>query len=284
MKIWNYLLASALLSLGVMAKSQSSGYLGALNSVQLKTNLVPSCAYTADIKSDTRIKYRWKFFNPSFSLSYSRVLSKNIEVTAAYQYALVNFYAGHRFFGSEGLVSDYNFGFGQTYFAEHAKASYHGGFFAFDFYRFGSIAPVGKYLGFSVSFGRTAIDSNDYFVAINSSSNPIGGLFSTSIQVDAADTFKVESGEAYALSTACLKVRMGRNYPITDNLMISVGMSAPLLSSFRINDGLTDYGFRIEDRNFYFFDDFDESWEEYLKRSVKIYHRIQIELGLKFCF
>ncbi|MBI3134329.1 MAG: hypothetical protein HYZ14_06590 [Bacteroidetes bacterium] len=276
--IGRIILAASFLAMPVAGKSQTSGFLGAVNGITLKVNSVPSYAMTSKIVGSEVIS-RMKVANLSYTLSYSRVLSRNIEVTAGYQFAHVNFSSGHKWFNFEQPVEFGGYSGNQYYFADHASANYHGGSLTFDFYRFGSLAPVGKYIGLSFSSGVTRVkEDNSLIISDRDTWGVAEGFFSTHYDYNSTDTLVI--GEQLNVRSSYLKARIGRNYPVTENLMISVGMSAPLFSTYSIN-GIKYFGFELRDDRT--FDYYENDWRWYTMQSVRVYHRLQFEIGLRLC-
>lgn len=261
------------LGCSLFAKAQPAGFLGAVNGITLKTNIVPSHRWDCEI-NENEINRHMKLANLSYSLSYSRVITRNIELTAGYQFAKINFTAGRKWFDGEPMI--YN---GPVdHFAEHSSGVYHGGFLAFDYYRFGSLSPVGKYLGFSISAGVTQVKEDSFFVISDRYEKLNEGFFSTQYSFSQLDTVTID--KAMNVVSFALKARIGRNYPITDKLMLCVGMSAPLISTYKA-DGFQYTGLELrESANF---DYNTNKWRRYASESVRVYHRLQFELGLRLC-
>lgn len=266
--------------------AQTAGYLGSKNGFMIQYNMLPSQAYTAK-QLDGYVKYRWKWINQSFAFSYSRAMSKKVQLTAGYQFAKINFYAGHRFFGTDGELNFSNYwgGSNTTYvFSEHANANYHGGFFAFDFFRHGSMAPIGKYIGFSLNFGSMHLSDSTSFSYIYAANSGSQHLTYHNYTTGTQEPINLVIDEEKRITSFQLKIRMGRMYPITDHIILNVGMSAPLFSTYRVDNLISEYGFNLRDENkLNFNNNYEKTWEEYAMRSLRIYHLLQLEVGLKIC-
>jgi hypothetical protein len=260
----------------VAAFLQPSGFLGALNSIELKYNAVPSTRFHSQIIGNL-VSTRIKFVNSSYSVSYSRVLSRNIEITAGYQVANIGF-------TTYGLYRDaepgFDMGWNDRYMAQDANAVYHGGMLALNFYRFGSLSPVGKYVSLVFASGVTTVDEETTFIIGERGYFGGGGIFYHRYELQ--DSTQVAFPEETKIKSTFFKLRMGRNYPLTKNLMLTVGMTAPVFSRYVIGS-LSYFGFNLGDENNFELDD-DNFYRQYPARSIRAYHLLQFDIGLRFAF
>jgi len=257
-----------------------SGYLGKNNGLDLRISVGPSYRMVNEIDNLDRSVQRIKLATTSYSLSYTRVLTRNFELSLGYQFANVQCTVEDRFF-KESVSVDYGPSYGSWYnsrLIDEPRIKYHGGVIGFNFYRLGSIAPIGKYVGFSFSFGRSVFDSTNTIVVGERDNNYIkNSFFKTVSNINSSDSISLATT---AVNNWNLKARFGRNYPLTDFLILSVGMSFPIISSYRSGFN-TQLGFQLN--NIYKIDH-NGNWISYLMNSVKAYHLVTIDIGLKFLF
>jgi len=253
-----------------------SGYLGKNNGLDLRILVGPSYRMVNEIDNLDRSVQRIKLATSSYSLSYSRVLSRNFELSLGYQFANIQCMAEDKFFNERIYIVDGG-GYNERLLNE-PRIKYHGGVIGFNFYRLGSIAPIGKYVGFSFSFGRAFFDSTNTIVVGERDNNYIkNSFFKTVSNINSSDSISLATT---GVNNWNLKARFGRNYPLTDFLILSVGMSFPIISSY--TSGLnTQFGFQL--KSLYQIDH-NGNWTRYFMNSVKTYHRVTIDIGLKFLF
>jgi hypothetical protein len=260
--------------LPVFAVAQPSGFLGSRNAVELKYNAVPSTRFHSQIVNNL-VSTRIKFVNSSYSLSYSRVLSRNIELTAGYHLARINF-TTYGFYRHQEPF----FGWGDRYMAQDAQAMYHGGAVALNFYRFGSLSPVGKFIGLVLSTGVTKVDDETTFITAERGYANGKGTFHYRYEMQ--DSLLVAFPKEAKIKSTVFKLRIGRNYPLTKNLLLTVGMTAPVFSFYKVGN-FGYFGFELNGANSFSLDDAD-LYRLYPARSIRAYHLLQFDIGLRFAF
>ncbi|NOQ76061.1 MAG: hypothetical protein GQ574_28905 [Crocinitomix sp.] len=261
------------------------GYLGAKNSFEIEFCNVPSIKTSFELnhkKNYTKTTNRFAY--TSFAINYSRVIDKNVEVTFRYRYAR----ASAPFFGSVFLKTDSIYIENEPLQASHTKLNFledpktnlH--FYSFDFkyFRYGSIAPLGKYIGLELEFGfGKFLTTDDIYVGKG--------------DVAKFDNFLIKKKEVIELETVHVPndingkitgvyMLVGRTYPINDFLLFSVGMKFPFLStvvtqnSYDLGQGAqkaSGYSFRI-----------NSTFDHIISGSLGKYTRTSLNVGLKLMF
>jgi len=261
-----------------------SGYLGKKNYFELKAGLVPSYKIQNIVKDDQAIE-RLKLGNMNYHLSYSRVLSKSFVVSAGYDFSLINCISqGHKF-NQTVMVNYPDGGSGPEQYVlnilDDPKLIYHGGTISIDHFRLGSLAPVGKYTGISFSYGVASMQNQE--VTVGKRGFTVNENFYRKVSEIGLDSTYYFANK-FQVRSLVIKARFGRSYPLTDNLMLSVGMSFPLLSSYS-SGASQNFGFSLFSDNKA--DDVNEvstSWNKYYMRSVYFYNQMTIEAAIRYHF
>lgn len=259
-----------------LSSLSQSGYLGKLNSAELKIGVVPSIRVVN--KFDGVVMSRKaKLINPNISISYARVIAKNFEVGAGYFYSNIQCSHDAYFFKGTPDINFYGSGIGAI--IDEPKIAHQGGYIALNFYRLGCLAPIGKYIGFSFSYAITTVDTTDYFVVGSRSYDRItDGFFKSDYAVYERDSINLPAKKN--ISSNYLKMRIGRNYPLNDFLMLSVGMTVPIFSQYKTNN-YDVFGFQVGHGSSY---SINGDWTRYAAQAIKAYHRITFEASLRFTF
>lgn len=266
-----------LLIAGLQLNAQTGGYLGKRNYVELKIGAVPTIKHQNVLKYDESVK-RLKYFNTSYRLTMNRVLTKNFEISLGYEFARMNCISDGSLFNDRDT---FEFGNTETYnknFLDDPKMSYHGFQFAFNFYRLGSLAPIGKFIGFAFSYGVGTLAEGERVEVGQRGFLTKDSFFKKAGPIADRETFFINSD--VKVTAFHLKARIGRNYPISDNMMISVGLTFPIVSSY--TSGLTkEFGFEIDGE----YDVSETSnWIRYSMTTIKYYNRVTLETGIRFHF
>ena len=259
-----------------------SGYLGKRNFIEIKAGVVPSYKFQNVIKDDMAIE-RLKVGNMNYHFAYSRVLSPHFVLSIGYDFTKINCLSQGHWFNQTNVIT---YPGGGTYeeqktlnILDDPELIYHGGTVVFDYYRLGSLAPIGKYIGASLSYGIAGSTDPTILAGIRGITDK-QNFFRKISEIGVMDTFSYT--HQYSVSTFNLKARIGRNYPLTDNLMLSVGMTFPLISRYA-SGTKSSFGFQLESNSV----DVDEtatSWNNYYMRSVYFYSRVTFEAAIRYHF
>lgn len=258
-----------------------SGYLGKKNFIELKLRSVPSYKHMNIIDGDDAIR-RLRLMNSNYSFSVSRVFARNFEISATYEFARIVCMSDYYLFENEDTnwVSPDDFhtmDYYQNYLDDPEMIS-HGAAFSFCFYRLGSLAPIGKYIGFSLSYNVASFKEGEQITVGQRGLLEKDGFFKSVGPIGDMDVLNLPDESRY--SAIILKAKIGRNYPITNNLMINCGMSFPVLSQFKSGNN-TQFGFSLE-KSYTLTE--TTSWRYYAFNSMRFYNRVSVELGIRYHF
>lgn len=255
--------------------AQPSGYLGKTNHIQVLVGAVPSFKQHSEVVSTT-VTQRLKYANLNYQFIYTRVISNAFDMSLGYQYSQVNTI-------SDGVrVEDYDTVFGEPQYSpknimEDPSLAYHSGYLALNFYRRGSLAPLGKFWGLIFGYGNATLAQNTPVVIGTRGDYSSNTAFKNVAELDAQKTILLNEQK---ISTAYVKVRLGRSFPISDHLMIYGGVTFPLLTYYS-SGFITRFGFNLDhgsDINQ------DSDWVRHSMVSLKSYNGISLETGIRFHF
>lgn len=257
--------------------AQTGGYLGKQNYIELKAVAVPSSKHLNVIKDDESIK-RLKYLNTSYKLTLNRVLTKNFELSLGYEFAKMNCISDGSYFLDDDTTEDMNVYTYTKNILDDPQMTYHGFQFAFNFYRLGSLAPIGKYIGLSVSYGIATLAEDEPVIVGQRDFLTKDSFFKKAGPIADQEIFNIQTEKN--IKSFHLRARIGRSYPISDYMMISVGMTFPVISKYT-SGTISQFGFQLDGG-------YDESetspWTRYAMSTVKYYNRIIFETGIRFHF
>lgn len=257
------------------ALAQPSGYLGKNNHIQILVGAVPSFKHQTEVVSATVTK-RLKFANLNYQFIYTRVISNGFDLSLGYQYAHVNGI-------SDGVsVADFDTILGvpsnsPKSIMDDPQLIYHSGYLAMNFYRRGSLAPLGKSWGLIFGYGNAALAENTPVVIGTRGNTTTNTAFKQVSELESQKTILLPQQK---INTAFIKLRVGRSFPISDHLMIYGGVNFPLLTYYN-SGNITRFGFRLDQGS-----DIEDSkdWTLYSMSSLKAYNGISLEAGFRFHF
>lgn len=263
--------------------SAQSGYLGALNGIEIKTSFVPSIRKTHTLNdSETEAKVRRRLAYSSFSINYSRILSKKVEVGVGYTLNFSSMHTQTSFYEVRDSIVSGNqvfFATERLNFIKDPTLLLHQLNLDLKYYRLGSLSPIGKYIGFGFRYGFGKMDSSDP-IKIGKRDAPSKENFLSSkhelLRVD-----DIYPSSDVNLSMLVLNAQIGRNYPITKQLVFSIGLTFPLITYLKNGQGPGgDFAFTVKDTPRIYDDGATLSHMGLL--SLKKRSRISIDFGLKF--
>lgn len=254
-----------------------SGYLGSLDAIGVHINCAPSLQRTAKFDlnedGDTARFAPLRIATPSFSLSYARVFTRKIELGLTYSYTPI------RTFSKQARITKNEGGSNlNNYLLEDLRGAQHSVNLELRYYRRGSLAPTGKYLGLSIVVGGIAI-FDDEVTPVGISNSSSSTFFKEEFEVFAVydqESIKNTKGNFFSIRGV-----IGRNFPIADKLMINFSTSFPLISSYR-NQRRSTQGFRFitNDVNTTRIEEGD--FGDIFNYTMHKYNRIILSLGLRF--
>ncbi len=255
--------------------AQPSGYLGKNNHLQVLVGAVPSYKHQSEVVSTT-VTQRPKIVNLNYQFIYTRVISNGFDLSLGYQYAMINTI-------SDGVrVDDYDTLFGEPYYApklimEDVQLQYHSGYLALNFYRRGSLAPLGKSWGLIFGYGNASLADATPVVIGTKGTYTSSSAFKQVAELENQKTILLDEQK---ISTAYLKLRVGRSFPISDYLMFYAGLSFPI-ANYYSTANMARFGFRLEQGADI---ESSEDWVRYSMASLKAYNGISLEAGLRLHF
>lgn len=272
-KIKHCFLIFVALAAVIVAKAQS-GYLGSTNAVELRTYIAPSYRNVLKLTDDGTVqKKRLRLAHVSYELNYARVMSRHIELSLGYKFANMSaFTLGSKIQtvssnGSSIILRD---------FLEEPKIKSHGFAFQFKYYRKGSLAPIGKFIGLNLTYQTAALKKGKelYYGQLGGGSTESSSFLGSSRGVENVDTLSLLRTQR--INSFHLKGVVGRNYPLTDKIMLSVSATLPLIS-FYSGGVFNAFGLRIGGSTVKQTDS-----DGLTAITLKKYNRISFEVGVRY--
>lgn len=267
---------STLMCFTVFSWSQS-GYLGKRIGLELGLGGSPSRQFSNSVKDDLFVS-RMRLLNMSYRASLNFVVSRKLEMALSYDYMRVRGFSDEvdyvdrdTIFSPYLQVVEY-----RMRILDDPRFTYNGLTYTFRYFRLGSLAPIGKYIGFRCSFGFSTLEQGTEFMAGKLGSNEKLGFLVNKAQIGDIDSFSV--GKTAKVRTFSLRAVIGRNYPLTDNLILKVGMDFPLITRFHSGTSNDSFGFQVKKVNFS--ESETSSWQKYVMHSIRGYNRVTLEAGI----
>ncbi len=272
-----------LLFAGFAANSQiKSGYFGSFHGLEFRVGGVPSIDRIhsfSDASGEEIGKRRLELLRMNYKLNYSFIQGRYSEFLIGYEYSKLR------------SLDYYSFSYPNDYqkfdLLEAVKFRKHGVNFEYRHYRKGSLAPTGKYFGVGMSYARASVPDSIPLLIGQYSSPTDESTFLTrkNTIIGTADTVYLKKGEFAKYSVVTIIATMGRNYPITERLLINFNLRVKVVgfysngisSSFGsdIGNAIFNTDFRINDNDLGLKD-------AAVLRSLNAYNRVQLELGIRY--
>ncbi|MCG8574730.1 MAG: hypothetical protein MI810_07590 [Flavobacteriales bacterium] len=265
-------LTLSLMMLPFLAEAQT-GYYGAKHSVDIKADLVPSIRRKNKlVDGELHSPLRYMYLN--YGLNYNFVVSRTLEISAGVEYS------SGRGFEDNGRFTN---GMGVWDLLTAPKVNHFTGKFELKYYRKGSLAPIGKYIGVSLQYGRAWVKSGEpieYGTVVNETTESsffvkkyaLGESFSTTTDI----TTK-------SISTLTLQGKVGRVWPITQFMSVVTGMTFPVGHIFLTQSSVIPIPSVFVGNNPYTLEDnYNQEWDQYMMYSIKRFNGIGMELSVRF--
>lgn len=280
-----YLIVIVVMHLATSGSCQP-GFFGSLNRISVTGKFTPVRGRSFLLNEEaTESEIRRKNLAPAFSISYSRVVGMRSEVTAGYQFSRLGanskvLYLNHTVeLNPQQVVMVEK----QYQVLNNVDVDFHHYNLIYKFYRLGSFAPVGKFIGTGIAFGFTKLKENSLLFAGGRETTPTETNFLRSVYpVAFADTIMCPE-ITYRYFT--LNGTVGRNYPVNRNISFLVSMTFPVLTLQIINGENKGFAHPLD----YLADVFQGnnlhggvSFETMISRSAHKLTRLYFETG--FCF
>lgn len=264
-----FILPVVLFFISLNSIAQSSGYLGKRNYIQINAALMPSFNTNSEVHQN-EVHFSKRIATLAYQFSFNHVFTNNIEISLGYQ---MGFARGN------SLNDDVYFSTIALPLLEDVKFKYNGGFVGLNFYKKGSMAPIGKYRGFIFEYGVSSNTSEEIMVGYT------GNIISSGFFKDVRE---IETQIEYPLQDEKLKTlgfryRFGRSIPVAKFMTIFTGLSIPLFYYYS-GTSYKGFGFNVEDRAQDI--DYEDSrdWQKYQAQAIYGLSRISVEGGLRICF
>lgn len=267
------------LSWPVMAQL-NSGYFGSYHGVEFRAGGGVSFDRVVKLKETSdglRYKARLQMANMNYRLNYTWLFGRKMELLAGYEFASMRTNNNH-------YVNNAGNGFG---IEQPVSFNKHAADIQLRFYRKGSIAPIGKYLGFGFYYGRMSVpDSISVPVAVSQGELASeSSFFVKSYGVGGRDTVNLKKNSTRKYVSHGITAHVGRNYALTDNLLLNLNMRVRVLSIYsdgqNIGLGAVEYSSASGQLN----DSDGVLRSSPLLALMHDYNRtIQFEVGVKYFF
>lgn len=204
-----------------------AGFLGALNSLEGNVWMVPSLKRTNTMELDGEkviLNERLRIMNPSYSINYSRVLSRQYELSVGFGFSR------QRSFQIMSYPVQISSGNSQkNYFLmEDFILNQKGLNLEVRKFVKGNIAPIGKYLGLNLSVSQTSLKNNQELIYADFLAVDETSFINRRKEVKNlvyGDTLTSQSLNGFSLAFT-----YGNNMIIGDNLIFNYALAMPLIS------------------------------------------------------
>jgi hypothetical protein len=255
-----------------------AGFLGALNSIEGNVWMVPSLKRTNTMELDGEkviLNERLRIMNPSYSINYSRVLSRQYELSVGFGFSRQRSFQITSYpvkIGSGNSQKNY-------FLMEDLILNQRGLNLEVRKFVKGNIAPIGKYLGLNFSISQTSLKNNQELIYADFLAVGETSFINRRKEVKNlvyGDTLTAESLKGFSLAFT-----YGNNMIIGDNLIFNYALAMPLISIQSIettrNNGIFTYregSGQIEDNDL----------TTTFINTYRKYNGLRLQLGIKYYF
>lgn len=259
-----------------------SGYFGSFHGLEFRIGGVPSIdrIHSFSTASGEEIgKRRLELLRMNYKLNYSFIEGRNSEFLIGYEYSKLRSLDYYYFsYPNDNQKFD---------LLENVPFRKHGVNFEYRYYRKGSLAPTGKYFGLGLSYARAFVpDSIPLLIGQYGAQTEKSNFLSRkSTLIAAADTVYLQKGSLAKYSTLTLIATMGRNYPITERIMLNFNFRMKIFGIY--SNGLSadigvDNGNAIFNSEFKINDNDLGLKDAAVLRTLHAYNRMQLEVGIRY--
>ncbi len=254
-----------------------AGFLGSLNSLEGNILLVPSLKRTNTMELEGErviLNKRLRIVNPSYSINYSRILSRQIELSLGFGFSRQRSFQILTYpvvFESENSSGHL--------LMEDLIVNQKGLNFEIRKYVKGSIAPIGKFMGVNFSASQTSLKKNQELIYADFFKIDESNFFSKKMEVENlvfGDTLSDQSMSGFTISFI-----YGSNRIIAKNLLFNYSVVMPILSAQRTENNLVRGLFEYKGGNGYI-EDYDLT--PTLFNTYRKYNGIRLQIGVKYFF
>jgi hypothetical protein len=215
--------------------AQNTGYFGSKNRFSLSVSGLPTINNTFSYDESVGIaSSRLRLAFLTYNLDYNLAIAKRTELTLGYSYSNVRMYSilkaceyVHVLENEDGIKNSI---VAYYPYLEDLNYDYHQYNFGFKFYRLGSVAPVGKFIGFNFAYGQAKVDTTDISIGIKNIAYEVSNWSSKST------VFKeYVSNVSLDYKTFQFVLRIGRNYVINKHLSFGGEILIPVLTFYALD-------------------------------------------------
>jgi len=252
-----------------------TGYFGKKSTFSIGVSGLPTITNTYAINPtslEITRKKRFAFINYNSSFSY--VISNKIEIDLCFTYSKVKAYTINTPYTTYEPEYDYwgkikNHNVLKHPFLADPVFNYYRFGFSLKFYRLGSIAPIGKFIGFGVTIGNAKINNEKlYFGKRNIAAEK--------------NRWKAKY-TPYSLNTIQLAFRIGRNYAINKAITFGYEWVLPILTISTQEYGYGEIGYYWEIQPYYAGFE-DSALTDIFNKSIQKHSFVRFKTTLQFHF
>jgi hypothetical protein len=214
-----------------------SGYLGRYNSLSFSMGLTPNANQTHTIKDD-KISVKNHILRKQYKLTYSVIVKKRSQLS-------LGFTQSTNYLNARSILrrdTDNYYGLTTPNYEdrilthiqiEDIKLKRNEYSFAYTFFKNGNHAPIGKFIGIAINYGKSSI-SNTQSIIIGSRDERQKGILNTySHNVLFTDSLQINS---FSLDNLQLNTTFGRNIPLSKRITLGLSVTIPIYTAVKQYD------------------------------------------------
>lgn len=203
-----------------------SGYFGKYNAINFNLNMVPTTRTITTVQSpDNNVQSKkLRLIYPNYQIGLVRQAYKRADIGLFYEFSKLKSvsnisYIEHEFSENTRILNDINF-----------KKHQFG--FHINFYRNKRIAPAGNYFGFSVNYGLSTLDENQFITH-----GLVGPVTDQSTFYNQTNTITSQFNNSIGhlntkISYFLIRATVGKKFPINEHFTLTSSLSYPIISLY----------------------------------------------------
>jgi hypothetical protein len=255
-----------------------AGFLGALNSIEGNVWMVPSLKRTNTMELDGEnviLNERIRIMNPSYSINYSRVLNRQLELSLGFGFSR------QRSFQTLSYPVKVVSGNSQKNYLLMEDFILNQRGLNLEVRKFvkGNLAPIGKYMGFNLSVSQTSLKNNQELIYADFLA--VGESSFINRRKEVKNLVYGDTLSSQSLNGFSLAFTYGNNMIIGNNLIFNYSIAMPLISIQSIGINRTRGIFEYNDGNG-LIEDNDLTYT--FINTYRKYNGLRFQLGIKYYF
>lgn len=205
-----------------------SGYFGKKQGISLKIDMSPSIGRVSVLRKDnTLVKQRLRLAYMAYQLNYTLLLGRNIEMSAGYGFNSV------RTVGSTYNILE-QVSFYDPHIVEDPRIRFHRINLDFNFFYSGNIAPLGNFMGISISqtFANVGPDALFYEAYLIQEPEENSSFFTKKYNFGSSIDDANALSQQQLFRQFDLHLKIGNSYPINKVTTLSYCFRVPLVSTY----------------------------------------------------